>query len=272
MNINSIQINFIRNNWNDPACSERNEIVFAHRKKEFGAYVLRSQYAATVFISLSITILISVAFIAGDIYLNHGNKKHELILPSEEINLADPPSIDKSVPPPPPIVFAPPIQKTVKFTPPVIVKDEEVQDLPPTVEELQTVPASTLSANGNSAETLPPQDPVTDQVESDKVFTIVEEMPSFPGGENEMLSFIYSNIKYPDVARENNIYGKVYIKFMVDKEGHIVNPEIMRGIGGGCDEEAMRVLKLMPDWIPGKQNGKKVKVGSVVLHIDFILR
>jgi protein TonB len=71
---------------------------------------------------------------------------------------------------------------------------------------------------------------------------------------------------------ENNITGKVYVKFMVDKEGKIEHPELLKGIGGGCDEEAVRILQLMPDWNPGKQNGYKVNVGGIVLHIDFTLR
>jgi protein TonB len=267
-----MDIPFIGNNWSDPSCIERNEIVFAHRKKDFGAYLLRREYAATLFISISITTLISVVLIACDIFLNHSDKKRDLLLPAEEINLAEPPSIDKTVPPPPPVIIPPPVQRMVTFTPPKIVNDEEVQDSPPTAEELQSAEISTVTTNVNFLETPSQQDSIAESSETDKVFTFVEEMPSFPGGENEMLSFIHSKIKYPDVARENNIYGKVYIKFMVDKEGHIVNPEILRGIGGGCDEEAMRVLNLMPDWIPGKQNGKKVKVGGVVLHVDFILR
>lgn len=98
------------------------------------------------------------------------------------------------------------------------------------------------------------------EVDSEKVFTIVEEMPQFPGGDTGMFAFIKDNIRYPLEARTNNIQGKVYVSFIVDTNGAVINSKIVRGIGGGCDEEAMRVISMMPQWIPGKQNGKHVKV------------
>lgn len=91
------------------------------------------------------------------------------------------------------------------------------------------------------------------------VFTLVEEMPYFPGGEAARNSFLAENIVYPKQAVENGIQGTVYVQFIVDSKGNIADVKIIRGIGGGCDEEAMRVVKLMPRWKPGKQNGKAVK-------------
>ena len=96
--------------------------------------------------------------------------------------------------------------------------------------------------------------------DSGKIFTIVEQMPQFPGGQKAMFKFIQSNIKYPDVAKKNNIHGKVYVNFYVDMNGSIITPKIVKGIGGGCDEEALRVVKMMPVWTPGKQNGHTVNV------------
>lgn len=92
------------------------------------------------------------------------------------------------------------------------------------------------------------------------VFTIVEEMPSFPGPENALPKFLRDNIVYPDSARKSNFQGTVYISFLVTAVGGITEIKLLRGIGGGCDEEAMRVVGLMPDWIPGKQNGRAVPV------------
>jgi TonB family protein len=92
------------------------------------------------------------------------------------------------------------------------------------------------------------------------VFTIVEEMPMFPGGEDKMFDFIKQNMKYPGLAITNRIKGFVYVHFVVDKRGKIRNARVIRGIGGGCDEEALRVVSLMPDWIAGKQNGKPANV------------
>lgn len=87
-----------------------------------------------------------------------------------------------------------------------------------------------------------------------KIYEFTEVMPVFPGGQKAMYDFLRENIKYPEIALKNNIEGTVYVKFIVDKNGVISNPVIMRGIGGGCDEEAIRVLSLMPKWSPPKQN------------------
>ena len=96
--------------------------------------------------------------------------------------------------------------------------------------------------------------------EKKEVFTIVEEMPSFPGGETERNTFLAKNIVYPQQATENGIQGTVYVSFVVDSKGNVTDVKVLRGIGGGCDEEALRVVKMMPQWRPGKQNGKQVRV------------
>jgi TonB family protein len=95
---------------------------------------------------------------------------------------------------------------------------------------------------------------------SDPIFTIVEEMPTYPGGEKARSKFLADNVKYPELAMQYHIQGCVYITFIVDPTGTVRNVKVLRGIGGGCDEEAVRVLNLMPKWIPGKQSGKKVSV------------
>lgn len=259
--------------WSDPTSDERNDIVFAGRKKQYGAFILRTTYRE----NLLRAFIISVSLVALAVLVPFLAKKfaaldlHAGIL-SENITLAEPPSIDKLTPPPPPVIIPPPVQQTIKFTPPKIVKDELAEEPPPTQAEMENVQVSTVTQEGTADEILPPENPVAPAPDEDKVFTIVEEMPAFPGGEKKMIEFILSNIHYPPVALENNITGKVYVKFMVDKDGKITNPELLRGIGGGCDEEAIRILKLMPDWTPGRQNGNKVKVGGIVLHIDFTLR
>lgn len=97
------------------------------------------------------------------------------------------------------------------------------------------------------------------EYESKDVFTIVEEMPSFPGGEAERNKFLAENIAYPKQAAESGIQGTVYISFIVSAGGKIEDVKIIRGIGGGCDEEALRVVKLMPRWKPGRQDGKAVR-------------
>jgi periplasmic protein TonB len=106
---------------------------------------------------------------------------------------------------------------------------------------------------------------VTDQVPdegegSDDVFMIVEEMPQFPGGQEGLFKFLAGNIRYPEEAVEAGIEGTVYVTFVVGKDGSIGEARVLRGIGGGCDEESLRVVNAMPNWRPGFQRGKPVLV------------
>ncbi len=97
-----------------------------------------------------------------------------------------------------------------------------------------------------------------------EIFKVVEEMPEFPGGTAKLLEYIGKNIKYPMMARESDIQGKVYVNFVVEPNGSISHVEVLRGIGGGCDEEAVRVVQSMPKWKPGKQRGAPVRVQYMV--------
>jgi protein TonB len=103
-----------------------------------------------------------------------------------------------------------------------------------------------------------------------QIFTVVEEMPEYPGGNKAMYSFMGQNIKYPEKARQNKVEGTVYVSFVVLKDGSVSSVSVLRGIGSGCDEEAMRVVKSMPNWKPGKQDGKPVNV-QYNLPIKFTL-
>ena len=96
-------------------------------------------------------------------------------------------------------------------------------------------------------------------VDVDEVYIVPEKTPEFPGGEQALYEFLAKNIHYPQGAKESNIQGKVYIQFVVDKDGSIINPKVVRDIGGGCGEEAMRVVKMMPKWKPGDQRGVKIR-------------
>ena len=101
---------------------------------------------------------------------------------------------------------------------------------------------------------------VEEEVVEQEIFQIVEEMPAFPGGEGKLMEYVAKNIKYPQIARETGIQGRVFVGFVVEPDGSISNVKLLRGIGGGCDEEAMRVIKSLPKWKPGKQRGKAVRV------------
>ncbi len=99
-----------------------------------------------------------------------------------------------------------------------------------------------------------------EEQEEAQIFTVVESMPSFPGGDAARIKYLNENIKYPQMARESGIQGRVFVTFVVEKDGSVTDVKVLRGIGGGCDEEAVRVIKNMPKWIPGKQRGKPVRV------------
>lgn len=99
-----------------------------------------------------------------------------------------------------------------------------------------------------------------DEAEEQTIFTVVESMPDFPGGDAARIKYLNENIKYPQMARESGIQGRVFVTFVVETSGAVTDVRILRGIGGGCDEEAIRVIKNMPNWIAGKQRGKPVRV------------
>ncbi|MBR0539119.1 MAG: energy transducer TonB [Bacteroidales bacterium] len=110
-----------------------------------------------------------------------------------------------------------------------------------------------------------------EEVVEQEIFQIVEEMPAFPGGEQKLMEYVGKNIKYPQIARESGIQGRVFVSFVVEPDGSVSNVKLLRGIGGGCDEEAMRVIKNMPKWKPGKQRGKAVRV-SYQIPVMFRLQ
>jgi TonB family C-terminal domain len=110
-----------------------------------------------------------------------------------------------------------------------------------------------------------------EEVVETEIFTIVESMPEFPGGMQKLMEYLSKNIKYPTMARESGIQGRVFVNFVVETDGSVSNIKVLRAIGGGCDEEAVRVVQAMPKWTPGKQRGKAVRV-SYNLPVNFRLQ
>lgn len=110
-----------------------------------------------------------------------------------------------------------------------------------------------------------------DEVVEQEIFQIVEEMPEYPGGDKKLLEYVAKSVKYPQIARESGIQGRVFVNFVIEPDGSVSNVKVLRGIGGGCDEEAMRVIKSMPKWKPGKQRGKAVRV-TYTLPVNFKLQ
>jgi len=265
------KINIFSRNWT--------EIVFENKNKGYGAYFLRNIYNDTItrsaIIAISFSILaIGVPKIVELISGAMGDKEKVKVI--EVTNLMEPPPIDKNEPPPPPPPPEPPppLKTTIKYVAPEIVEDEKAQDAPPpTVEELKDVDISNKTQEGDPEgveqgleDAAPVEAPPT-------VFTIVEQMPTFPGGEAELVKYLQKNIVYPAMERENNIVGTVFLTFVVDPEGKISDIKVLRGVSGGpnLEKEAIRVIKSMPSWKPGKQNGKAVPV-QFNLPVRFSLK
>ncbi len=144
-------------------------------------------------------------------------------------------------PPPPPEVIEVEDEEEIEEEPEIFEQEFEEDEViePPVIEE----PAA-----------------VEEEPEEPEIFLVVEDMPEFPGGEKAMYEFLGKSINYPQVAKENGIEGKVYVQFVVDKRGKVTDYVVRRGIGGGCDEEAIKAVSKMPNWKPGKQRGKPVSV------------
>ncbi len=168
----------------------------------------------------------------------------------EPVEVEVPQTEQKVQPPPPP----PPPQLEV-------VEDDELVE----EDDIQST-----EVNQDTKIDIPVIEPEEGPAEPE-IFTIVEEMPSFPGGDQALLEYMAKNTKYPPLARENGLQGIVVVTFVVDEKGNINNVQVLRGIGGGCDEEAIRVVKSMPAWKPGKQRGMPVRV-QYNLPFRFTLR
>ncbi|MGB0402755.1 MAG: energy transducer TonB [Salibacteraceae bacterium] len=150
-------------------------------------------------------------------------------------------------------------------TEPIIIKVVEELTKP---EVLDPIPEPEKEPTLVLMQMMEDEEPEIDEIE---IFTVVEEMPEFIGGEAEMYKYLARNINYPSMAKDAGISGIVYLTFIVDEEGEISEVKLLRGIGGGCDEEAIRVFKNMPAWKPGKQRGNKVKV-QYNMNVNFDLR
>jgi protein TonB len=167
------------------------------------------------------------------------------------------PITEQKVKPPPP----PPPKKVVQIN--IVEDDVEVEeDLEIDIEADETTEIDEYVPIEVEEESLE---------EEAQIFMVVESMPEPPGGIAALYKYLGENIKYPQMAKESGIQGTVYVTFVVERDGSITDVRVLRGIGGGCDEEAIRVVKNMPKWTPGKQRGKPVRV-QYNLPVKFILQ
>ena len=259
--------------------SEWCEIIFEEKNQKYGAYSLRKGSAKRHIYGLIITCFVFlVGFSLPGLIERFAPKRIErdvTVRTLSDLNLEKPKeqeNILKELPPPPP-----PLRNTIKFTPPVIKPDEQVaeEEEPKLQQEVIETKAAIGTVNfdkGTDDVAAPlPTDDKQISGEGDVPFMVVEQMPEFPGGERALLRWLNKNVKYPALAAENGISGRVTVQFVVDSQGAISQIKILGGIGGGCDEEAIRVVSSMPKWKPGKQGGRPVRV-YFVLPIKFTLQ
>ena len=278
------QIDLISNEWSD--------MMFEHRNKEYGAYVLRRQTGRRNVISMIAVLLLFAAvmifMIAKNAYEAYQKehavmdqvtelsaltqqKKKEAKVERKEIPVRQEQQqvVEK-------------VKSSVKFTAPVIKKDEEVkpEDELKSQDEIMNskvaVGALNVVGNDESGEVLKAKEviatePVKPKEEENKVFDVVEQMPSYPGGMGALMQYLSSHIKYPVIAEENGIQGRVICTFVVERDGSITDVKIAKSVDPSLDKEAMRVVSSMPKWIPGKQNGSAVRV-KYTLPVTFRLQ
>lgn len=267
----SQKINLFNDAWVD--------LLFEKRNQEYGAFELRKDSSRRHrWGIIAALIFFAVIIWAPILYKQISESRKDRMV---EVTTLSNIEIEKKVEKPKDIIIenpTPPLKSSIKFTPPVIKPDEEVQDeeIIKTQEELTKadVTISTADVKGTDEEHGMDISELNNQIVGEDTisapYVVVEQMPEFPGGESALQNYLRSSVKYPKIALENGIQGKVYISFVVDTNGGISNVKVTRGIDTALDKEAMRVIKAMPKWIPGKQNGQAVRV-SFTLPINFVL-
>lgn len=246
------------------------DIVFEGRNKEYGAYDIRRKYART----MSLSMLIGIIVVLTAAFVPYMKAKSIAQIKARDANeviaeMANDINQEEAAPPPPPPPPPPTEQQTVvKYVAPVVV-DTIKPD-----EDSRFMTADDVAETVVDEEVVEVIEQVQVEVQEEaprEVFVVVEEMPSFPGGDAELFKFIYDNIKYPELAKENNIQGKVILRFCVTYKGTVDQVSVVRGVDPSLDQEAIRVIKMLPLWKPGKQGGKPVNVWYSV-PISFQLK
>lgn len=243
------------------------DMVFEGRNKSYGAYELRKKNPRTTLIALAIGSSVFATALALPLIDFGGDteEEKEKVTMVDMANIVAPPEppkiIPPAAPPPPP---APKIDE-VKFVKPKVVKKEEVVEEIKTIEELKDKNVGTKDVEGKDDGKIvidaPSGDgPQTDSKiveDSNQIYTAVEVKPDFPGGIQKFYDFVGKNYKVPE---DEDIKGKVFVQFVVEKDGTLTDIKVVRDLGFGTGKEAIRVLKKSPKWKPGIQNGRPVRV------------
>ena len=267
------KIDLIQDTWVD--------LVFEGKNHAYGAYQLRKETGKRNIYSLLIMFAIGVAIAAvvavkgvvenamrNDVAMEADVELAKLAEKQEaKVEKKEEPKIEK--------LEVEKVKSSVKFTAPEIKKDDEVkpEDELKSQDDLSkintAIGAFDVTGNDEAAgevlkakETIAQPEPPKE--EETKVFDVVEQMPSFPGGPSALFEYLSKNIKYPVVAEENGIQGRVIVSFVVERDGSITDVRVVKSVDPSLDKEAQRVVKSMPRWIPGKQNGSAVRVKYTV--------
>lgn len=264
------KIDLISNDWT--------EIVFSGRNQAYGAYQLRKGTGrrniwSMVFVA-AVAALAYVGLSAYNSYQEAQKAKFEAEMEASLLEQKKEAKVEKKTETPKieQVKQVEKVKSSIAFTPPVIKKDSEVKP----EEEMKTqdqlnesktaVGAFTVEGNDEEGGTIlkaveeiaAPEPPKHE--EENKVFDVVEQMPAFPGGQAALMQYLSSHVKYPAVAEESGISGRVTIQFVVERDGSVTDVRTMKSVDPSLDREAERVVKSMPKWIPGKQNGSPVRV------------
>ena len=269
------KVDLIDNSWVD--------LVFEGKNQAYGAYVLRKETGkrnvkALIWVLIGIAAIFAIAYanlaiqnamkqnaaIETDVELSKlAQKKEAKVERKEEVKKVE---LEQKV--------VEKVKSSVKFTAPEIKKDDEVkpEDELKSQDDLSktntAIGVYTVEGNDEAeGEVLKAKEVVVDEKpkeEETKVFDVVEQMPQFPGGPQALFEYLSKNIKYPVVAEENGIQGRVIVTFVVERDGSITDVKVAKSVDPSLDKEAMRVVKSMPNWIPGKQNGSAVRVKYTV--------
>ena len=263
------------------------DMVFAGKNKEYGAYQLRKGTSGRNIKALLILVIAAAlvgGFLAWKVIEQKQAEEQQAYMEAMELAKLQQQAKkeEKKKEPVKPKIEPkkeiPVARETQKFTAPVIKKDELVKE-ENQVKQMdkldEKVAVGTENKEGTKdrlaeavrsdiAEAAPPPPPAPKPEVSNKVFDVVEEMPHFPGGAAALQAFLSSNTKYPVVAQENGVQGRVIVSFVVERDGSITDVRVVRSVDPSLDREASRVVRSMPRWSPGKQNGSAVRVKYTV--------
>ena len=267
---------------------EWTDLVFEGRNQDYGAYQLRKGTSKRNIWSIIIVALAAALLFLG-LTVHRMAEPNRTVMNMQAVEVANikKDKKDVKVEKKDPIKVEPEriiekVKSSVKFTAPVIRKDnlvKEEDEIKLDEIEKSTKAIGALTVDGNDElggevlrikeEIAPPEPPK--HVEDNKIFEVVEQNPTFPGGTAALMSWLSQNIKYPVIAAENGVKGRVIVQFVVEKDGSITDVVVVKSVDPSLDKEATRVIKNMPHWIPGRQNGSPVRVRFTV-PVTFTLQ